>query len=60
MDKNKDTDNYASTLYYTPTISIPLSEYEYLRSRDIILAKLEAGGVDNWEWYSECFRDDEE
>ena len=44
----------------TPTIIIPLSEYEYLRSRDTRLTKLEDNGVDNWEWYDECFKDDEE
>lgn len=50
MDKNKDT----------PTISIPFSEYEYLLSRDRILTKLEHGGVDNWVWYGDCLKDDEE
>ena len=34
---------------------IVLSEdrYRYLQRRDEILSALEAGGVDNWEWYHE-------
>jgi len=38
---------------------VTLSEerYRYLQERDDILSALEAGGVDNWEWYSESLRD---
>lgn len=28
-----------------------------LENRDAILSALEAGGVDNWEWYGESIRD---
>ena len=35
-------------------ISIPLAEYEALKEDGEILAKLYAGGVDNWEWYGEA------
>ena len=35
------------------TVTIPLSEYKKLKRRDRILTLLEAGGVDNWEWYGE-------
>ena len=28
-----------------------------LENRDAILCALEAGGVDNWEWYGESIRD---
>ena len=28
-----------------------------LESRDTILCALEAGGVDNWEWYGESIKD---
>ena len=31
---------------------------KYLESRDIILTKLENGGVDNWEWYEESLEAD--
>lgn len=30
---------------------------EFLERRDNELSALEAGGVDNWEWYSESLRD---
>jgi hypothetical protein len=33
--------------------------YEELMERDRVLAALEAGGVDNWEGYGECFSGDE-
>jgi len=32
---------------------------ELLRNETELLA-LQAGGVDNWEWYGECFTDDVE
>jgi len=34
-------------------ISISGEEYSNLLKRDELLSALEAGGVDNWEWYSE-------
>ena len=37
-------------------VTIPLKEYEYLKARDEELSLLEAGGVDNWEWYGEALR----
>lgn len=39
-------------------ISIRLSEYEYLKSRDDELGLLERAGVDNWEWYGEALDPD--
>lgn len=36
------------------------SELVELRKRDRILSALEAGGVDNWEWYSESLKNMEE
>lgn len=35
------------------TVTIPKAEYESLQRRSRKLAALEAGGVDNWEWYGE-------
>lgn len=35
---------------------ISKEEYEELVGRDRTLAALEAGGVDNWEWYDESLR----
>lgn len=32
---------------------ITMKEYDDLLERDQLLAALEAGGVDNWEWYDE-------
>lgn len=34
-----------------------IDEIERLRKRDAILSALEAGGVDNGEWYSESLRE---
>lgn len=44
-------------------MTIPKSEYDSLVRSSRMLAALEAGGVDNWEWYSESlseFWDDED
>lgn len=35
------------------TVTITLKEYENLLYDSRKLAALEAGGVDNWEWYGE-------
>lgn len=46
-----------------PTVTIPKSKYDDLVRSAEMLAALEAGGVDNWEWYSESlagFFDDDE
>lgn len=42
------------------TVTIPAGEYDYLKSRDAELTLLENAGVDNWEWYGEALRGDEE
>lgn len=48
------------------TITIPITEHKYLLACRKELLALEAGGVDNWEYYSEalreggCFDDDED
>jgi hypothetical protein len=34
-------------------ITITLEEYRNLRYNEAELRMLDAGGVDNWEWYSE-------
>lgn len=40
------------------TVTIPRTEYEDLKEDSKTLAKLHAGGVDNWEWYSESLYGD--
>jgi hypothetical protein len=35
-------------------VQINQERYEYLIRRDAVLSALEAGGVDNWEWYDEA------
>jgi hypothetical protein len=39
------------------TITITKAEYNRLIRADLFLECLNAGGVDNWEWY-ECAQDD--
>ena len=39
------------------TVTISKKVYEDLCRDSRILAALEAGGVDNWEWYSEALHD---
>lgn len=34
-----------------------VKEVKRLRQRDDMLSGLEAGGVDNWDWYSESLKD---
>ena len=41
-------------------ITIDKNDYTYLLNRDQKLSLLEAGGVDNWEWYSESLENFEE
>ena len=41
-------------------ISVPLKDWEELVERDRILSRLEAAGVDNWDWYHLAFQDDED
>ena len=38
-------------------VTISAKRLEYLEHRDAVLSALEAGGVDNWEWYSESLND---
>lgn len=38
-------------------IYIPKEEYEKLIRRSDMLAALENGGVDDWEWYSESLEE---
>lgn len=42
------------------TITISKTEYYYLRCNKLELERLEAGGVDNWEWYGESLNPDGE
>ena len=39
------------------TITLSADRYEYLQKRDDILSALEAGGVDNWDWYYESLKE---
>jgi len=36
------------------TIEITVKEYDKLKRASAMLSALERGGVDNWEWYSDC------
>lgn len=38
-------------------VTITKKQYDRLLKRDFKLECLEAGGVDNWEWYSESLED---
>lgn len=38
-------------------VTIPKSEYDQLINDQKTLHALHAGGVDNWEWYSDSLRD---
>lgn len=38
-------------------VTISKEEYDKLVDRDFKLSCLEAGGVDNWEWYSDSLED---
>ena len=38
---------------YEDTVDVPLKEYKELIRDQKVLRALEAGGVDDWEWYSE-------
>lgn len=42
------------------TITIPMEKYLRLVERDIFLSRLEAAGVDNWEWYHLGFDKEDE
>ena len=39
------------------TVTITKEEYDRLIYRDLKLEALEAGGVDNWEWYDDSLED---
>lgn len=39
------------------TITIPISRYNQLLRSEDRLECLEAGGVDNWDWYSDSLRE---
>ena len=38
-------------------VKIPLAEFQELLEKEKDLDALECGGVDNWEWYSESFKE---
>jgi hypothetical protein len=40
-----------------PSVLIPRSKLEELQMESAKLAALEAGGVDNWTWYSDSLKD---
>jgi hypothetical protein len=44
----------------TDTVTITRKEYESLLEDSAFLRRLEAAGVDNWEWYHLAFPDEEE
>ncbi len=37
------------------TVTISAEHYLSLTRSELVLEALEAGGVDNWEWYSDAF-----
>jgi hypothetical protein len=39
------------------SITIPREQYFSLKRSEAMLQALEAGGVDNWDWHSEAYRD---
>lgn len=39
------------------TVTISLKEYNSLKDDSFKLSCLEAGGVDNWEWYHESLQE---
>ena len=39
------------------TVVLSKKDYEELKKRAATLSALEAGGVDNWEWYSDSLND---
>lgn len=39
------------------TVTISLEEYESLKDDSFKLCCLEAGGLDNWEWYYDSLKD---
>lgn len=39
------------------TVEISKSDLYQLKKDSVKLAALEAGGVDNWDWYSDSLRD---
>lgn len=41
------------------TVNMPRSRYLALLNADEKLNRLEAGGVDNWEWYGDSLNPDE-
>jgi hypothetical protein len=41
------------------TITISKDEYFNLKAAELELSMLEAGGVDNWDWYSESLYGDD-
>ena len=43
--------------HHANNIVITREEYHKLKRAKAMLKALEAGGVDNWDWYSEAYRD---
>ena len=39
------------------TVTFPKEEYDRLRKDQLFLEALERLGVDNWDWYSDAYRD---
>lgn len=38
-------------------VKLPLTELQGLLKKEIEIDALDCGGVDNWEWYSESFKE---
>lgn len=53
----KELESQKKLIVVDSEIKIEYSEYEALLQREQLLSALEAGGVDNWEWYSEATKD---
>ena len=45
------------TQWAEDSVQISKKEYEELKRRDKILSALEAGGVDNWDYYFDSLQD---
>jgi hypothetical protein len=50
----------ANTQQDSDTVCISRGKYDQLIKDQKKLRALEAGGVDNWEWYGDCFESDDD
>jgi len=43
--------------HHPDNVTIPREQYHSLKRSRAMLSALEAGGVDNWDWYGEAYQD---